>query len=153
MGGRDYDTTITAVRGIPDTTSRESERVSGSETGIIYVGSLNEIPIIPQGLIGEKEIFANTKEGDSLSVRARTYLFYYERSPDSIDYYTETSIEWNLKPRPIRFVTITDTIKMYVPVPVKVPVPVPFLEQPAVVATITTAVIMGIIYGLREAKR
>jgi len=153
LGGRDFDTTVTAVRGVPDTTSRESERVSGSETGIIYVGTLDEISIIPEGLIGEREIIAGTEEGDTLQIRARTYLFYYERAQDSVDYYTETSIEWNLKPRPIEIITRIDTLKIEIPVPVKVPVPVPFIEQPAVVATITTAIIMGLIYGLREARK
>ena len=87
------------------------------------------------------EVEDSTKEGDKISIQVYTYP--YEEA-DTLK--AETNILWEIQPRPT--VTIVRTDTLYVMSPVE---EVPYYEKPYVVAPVTAAVVIGLVYIIAEA--
>lgn len=130
------------VLGTPDTSGIHVPPFSGSSSSNTTIKppvsdtSSAELPYF------YTEVKDSTKEGDKISIQVYTYP--YEEA-DTLKAFT--NVIWEIQPRPAIMIQTTDTLYVMNPQIVDVPL----YEKPYVVAPVTAAVVIGLVYIIAEA--
>ena len=108
------DSTVVAVRGIPDTVVSVGKTFKGTTSDTIYIATLPDIPIYV-----EVEVDTVLAGGTKVYIRGTTYLHRIRDREGEDNLLVVPTIEWNITERPARNIIRIDTTKTYYPVTIE----------------------------------
>lgn len=126
------------VLGTPDTSGNNVPSIAGNHTSnsTITTPASDTDSTELQYPFFYAEVKDSTKEGDKVYIQVYTYPY---KEADTLK--AETNILYEIQPRPAVTITRVDTVYLMNPVE-----EVPFYEKPYVVAPVTAAVIVTLVY-------